>query len=478
MVTNSNLRTDARMQDPLLSGVTAALRAGDQEKARELLHALVREQPDHSQAWLRLALLTPAPRQARAYICRALRFDPHNQQAIRTLRQIESRLATRSPAPPKTHTRFLRRWLAIWLLIGALVVVVGGFGMQAWAIRSSKEYVSWTTPTIQPSPSATATATITPTPGIPERVSQRLPELQSAWEERDWQRASDILGAVAALDSQYPGLNDAKCDTLVHWARDLVAEAQVKQAQTLYRRAYPFCRGREDVADEKALTLTYLSGEWRYNHEHWQSAIAPLQAVFDIQPDYSETRTMLYTSYISASHEYLAENHLLDAQQAAKAALTVRPDDGEAQALLQEVQAKLILTPTPMPANIAGKRIEINISEQRMYVWQGERLIYKWVCSTGEPGRGTAAGHYRILDKIPEAWASTWSLRMPYWMGIYWAGSLENGIHALPINPNGTRLWEGYLGTRVSFGCIILSTENARTLFNWASVGIPVWIHY
>lgn len=478
MVIDSNPRTDARTHNPLFARATAALRTGEQEQAKELLHALVKEQPDHTQAWLRLALLTPAPRQARAYVCRALRFDPHNQQAIRALRHIESRLATEPAAPQKTYTRFLRRWLAIWLLIGALVVIVGGFGMQAWAIQSNEESFAWTTPTIQPSPSATATATATPTPGIPERVSQRLPELQSAWEARDWQRASDILRAVTALDSQYPGLNDAMCDTLVHWARDLVAEAQVKQAQTLYRRAYPFCQDRADVADEKTLALTYLSGKWRYDHEYWQSAATPLQAVFDVQPDYAETQAMLYTSYISVSHEYLAENRLSQAQAAAEAALAVQPDNGGALDLLHEIQAKLILTPTPVPANIAGKRIEVNISEQRMYVWEGERLIYKWVCSTGEPGRGTAAGHYRILDKIPEAWASTWSLRMPYWMGIYWAGSLENGIHALPINPNGTRLWEGYLGIRVSYGCIILSTENARTLFNWASVGIPVWIHY
>ena len=34
------------------------------------------------------------------------------------------------------------------------------------------------------------------------------------------------------------------------------------------------------------------------------------------------------------------------------------------------------------------------------------------------------------------------------------------------------------VGTPVSFGCIILSTENARTLYNWAEMGTPVWIHY
>ena len=83
-------------------------------------------------------------------------------------------------------------------------------------------------------------------------------------------------------------------------------------------------------------------------------------------------------------------------------------------------------------------------------------------------------GHYKVLNKIPNAYAYTWNLQMPYWLGIYWAGSLQNGIHALPIQANGQRLWAGYLGQRVSFGCIILSTQNAKTLYNWATVGIPV----
>jgi lipoprotein-anchoring transpeptidase ErfK/SrfK len=39
---------------------------------------------------------------------------------------------------------------------------------------------------------------------------------------------------------------------------------------------------------------------------------------------------------------------------------------------------------------------------------------------------------------------------------------------------NSQRLWAGYLGQRVSFGCVILSTQNAQTLYNWAKVGTAV----
>ena len=121
-----------------------------------------------------------------------------------------------------------------------------------------------------------------------------------------------------------------------------------------------------------------------------------------------------------------------------------------------------------------GKRIVVDLSEQRMYVYQNGQLLWNWVVSTGRPGQATAVGHYKVLNKIPNAYAYTWSLQMPYWLGIYWAGSLQNGIHALPIQANGQRLWAGYLGQRVSFGCVILGTQNAKTLYNWAPVGTPV----
>ncbi len=131
----------------------------------------------------------------------------------------------------------------------------------------------------------------------------------------------------------------------------------------------------------------------------------------------------------------------------------------------------------PQPSG-SNKRIVIDLSEQRLYVYQGGQLLHNWVVSTGMPGADTIPGHFKVLNKIPSAYAYTWGLQMPYWLGIYWAGSLQNGIHALPIMANGQLLWEGYLGQRVSYGCIILSTENARILYNWAEIGTPVDIQW
>jgi LysM repeat protein len=134
------------------------------------------------------------------------------------------------------------------------------------------------------------------------------------------------------------------------------------------------------------------------------------------------------------------------------------------------------LTQAQTLTNTSHKEIVVDISQQRTYVYEGETLVYSFTVSTGEVGRETVPGSYRILNKIPMAYASTWDLQMPYWMGIYWAGSLQNGFHALPILPSGERLWDGYLGTSVSYGCIILSQADAQTLYEWAEVGTTVTI--
>jgi lipoprotein-anchoring transpeptidase ErfK/SrfK len=174
----------------------------------------------------------------------------------------------------------------------------------------------------------------------------------------------------------------------------------------------------------------------------------------------------------------MAENRLQEARQDTKAALELAPGDRPAKQMLDTIHARMTPSPTPTPPDHVRKRIEVSISKQRMYVWQGDTLLYEWVCSTGGGGTGTATGQYRVQSKIPEAWASQWSLRMPYWLGIYWVGRIENGIHALPIRTDGSTLWAGYLGTPVSYGCIILSTENSRTLYHWADIGTPVHIYY
>lgn len=138
----------------------------------------------------------------------------------------------------------------------------------------------------------------------------------------------------------------------------------------------------------------------------------------------------------------------------------------------------LRLTGTAPAPSGGGKYIVVNLSEQHLYAYQGDQLVHSFVASSGAAPYYTRVGEFRVQSKIPNAYGSTWNIWMPHWLGIYWAGSTENGIHALPVMANGVTLWAGYLGSPVSYGCIVLGTYEASLLYAWAEIGTPVSIHY
>ncbi len=133
--------------------------------------------------------------------------------------------------------------------------------------------------------------------------------------------------------------------------------------------------------------------------------------------------------------------------------------------------------PDPSQAGTTGKSIQVSISEQHLYAYDNGQLVFSFIASTGM-GNSTRTGNFSVLDKIPNAYGATWNIWMPSWLGIYYSGTLENGIHALPILPSGDRLWSGYLGTPISFGCVVLDTNDALQLYDWVDIGTPVYIRW
>jgi lipoprotein-anchoring transpeptidase ErfK/SrfK len=129
------------------------------------------------------------------------------------------------------------------------------------------------------------------------------------------------------------------------------------------------------------------------------------------------------------------------------------------------------------PMYSGSKQILIDISEQHLYAYDGDQQVFSFIASTGMQN-STRIGNFNVLNKIPNAYGATWNIWMPNWLGIYWSSGLQNGIHALPILPNGATLWAGFLGTPVSYGCIVLDTYDAQALYNWADIGTPVEIRW
>lgn len=125
------------------------------------------------------------------------------------------------------------------------------------------------------------------------------------------------------------------------------------------------------------------------------------------------------------------------------------------------------------------KRIVVSISQQRTYVYENGALLYEWASSTGINDSPTWTGVYQILSHEPNAYAGNWNLYMPNFMGVYQPvpnSEFTNGFHGFPTRGGGQLLWENSLGTRVTYGCILLSDTNIGILYDWAQEGVIVEI--
>ena len=133
--------------------------------------------------------------------------------------------------------------------------------------------------------------------------------------------------------------------------------------------------------------------------------------------------------------------------------------------------AEIIILPA-LNYNFNGpKKIVIDISEQNLKAYEGEKIFLDTKVSTGRYGMGTPLGNFRILSKNPRAWSSKYGLYMPYWMAFTAKG---HGLHELPEWPNGYKEGANHLGVRVSHGCVRLGVGPAKQLYDWAAIGTPV----
>jgi lipoprotein-anchoring transpeptidase ErfK/SrfK len=130
----------------------------------------------------------------------------------------------------------------------------------------------------------------------------------------------------------------------------------------------------------------------------------------------------------------------------------------------------------PLPV-VENKRIVVSIPEQRMWAYESGVLVWDWPVSTGIDSSPTAPGIFQVQSHVTNAYAANWDLWMPNFLGIYRpvpTSEFMNGFHGFPTRGNSQLLWTGDLGHRVTYGCILISSENAVQLYNWAEEGVVV----
>jgi|SRR5271157_816666 len=124
-----------------------------------------------------------------------------------------------------------------------------------------------------------------------------------------------------------------------------------------------------------------------------------------------------------------------------------------------------------IPSDIQANQrwVDVDLSSQTAYAYQGNQVVRSFLVSTGVAAHPTVTGEFHIYVKYRYAnmKGPGYNLpNVPYVMYFYQG----YGLH-------GT-YWHHNFGHPMSHGCVNLSTPDAAWLFNWASVGTLVNIHY
>lgn len=111
------------------------------------------------------------------------------------------------------------------------------------------------------------------------------------------------------------------------------------------------------------------------------------------------------------------------------------------------------------------RRIEIDLSEQRLRAWEGNKLVYSFRTSTGKDSTPTPTGRYSINSKyrINRMRGRGYDIpNVPYAMYFHRGYAIHGAF------------WHNRFGTPVSHGCVNLPVKQARKLYNWADTGTLV----
>lgn len=113
--------------------------------------------------------------------------------------------------------------------------------------------------------------------------------------------------------------------------------------------------------------------------------------------------------------------------------------------------------------------IDVNLSTQTLEAYEGGALVNRFTISSGRAGSPTVVGTFRIWVKvrIQDMSGPGYYIRDVPWVMYFYR---DYGIH-------GT-WWHNNFGTPMSAGCVNMTIADAQWMYNWASVGTVVKVHY
>lgn len=121
---------------------------------------------------------------------------------------------------------------------------------------------------------------------------------------------------------------------------------------------------------------------------------------------------------------------------------------------------------------VTDKRIEVDLTNQKVYAYEGSVKVYEFLVSTGKWGR-TPTGEFTIWAKVKSQLMSGGSKELHtyyYLPNVPWVMFFYNDQIAKMrgFSFHGT-YWHSNFGHPMSHGCVNMKTEEAKVLYDWAT---------
>jgi lipoprotein-anchoring transpeptidase ErfK/SrfK len=139
------------------------------------------------------------------------------------------------------------------------------------------------------------------------------------------------------------------------------------------------------------------------------------------------------------------------------------------QILLPTQPTAVVLNPQPVVGSGGERWVDVDLTNQMVYAYEGSQMINSFLVSTGTWEHPTVTGQYHIYTRLrytDMAGPGYYLPDVPYTMYFY-KGYALHGTY-----------WHNNFGTPMSHGCVNLSIPDSEWLFNFASVGTLVNVHY
>ncbi|WP_052226281.1 L,D-transpeptidase family protein [Microbacterium mangrovi] len=134
---------------------------------------------------------------------------------------------------------------------------------------------------------------------------------------------------------------------------------------------------------------------------------------------------------------------------------------------------KLPVTVVPGKTTKIVRQLEVNLTEQRVYLKQDGKVVDSWLVSSGHDITPTFTGHYRVYVHLPvqtmrglNVDGTKYTTPDVPWIMYFNGGEGFHGVY-----------WHNNWGHKMSHGCVGMPISRAKQLYDWSPDNIEVWVH-